>query len=113
MKIDINNKKKVDIELLLEKNKFPMIGKNKDDTKLSYDYLLSMPIYSLSWEKIEELKELEKDKQSEYNILNGKTPEMIWSEELDILEAKYNKWYKKNLDEKNDSIGKKKKKKKK
>ena len=112
-KLDINNKKKVDIELLLEKNKFPMIGKNKDDTKLSYDYLLSMPIYSLSWEKIEELKELEKDKQSEYNILNGKTPEMIWSEELDILEAKYNKWYKKNLDEKNDSIGKKKKKNKK
>ena len=38
---------------------------------------------------------------------------MIWSEELDILEAKYNKWYKKNLDEKNDSIGKKKKKNKK
>jgi DNA topoisomerase-2 len=98
-KLDISNKKKVDIEALLEKHKFPMIGKNKDDTKLSFDYLLNMPMYSLSNEKIEELKENEKEKQEEYNVLNNKSVEKIWMDELEILEAKYIKWYKKHLDE--------------
>lgn len=98
-KIDINNKKKIDIEAILEKNKFPLIGSKKDDTKVSYDYLLNMNLYSLSMEKIEELKETEKEKKEEYETLNAKTPEKIWTEELDILEAKYTKWYKKHLDE--------------
>ena len=110
-KLDISNKKKVDIEELLTKNKFPMIGKNKDDTKLSFDYLLNMPMYSLSNEKIEELKENEKEKTDEYNVLNNKSVEKIWSEELDILEAKYIKWYKKHLDEVSGNIKKKKPKK--
>ena len=58
-----------------------------------------------------ELKENEKDKTDEYNVLNSKTPEKIWSEELDILEAKYIKWYKKHLDEVSGNIKKKKTKK--
>ena len=98
-KIDISNKKKVDIEMILAKNKFPMIGSKKDDTKVSYDYLLNMNLYSLSMEKIDELKETEKEKKEEYETLDAKTPEKIWSEELDVLEAKYNKWYKKHMDE--------------
>jgi DNA topoisomerase-2 len=98
-KLDISNKKKVEIEELLTKNKFPMIGKNKYDNKVSYDYLLNMPMYSLSNEKIEELKENEKEKQEEYNVLNSKTPEMIWLEELEVLETKYIKWYKKHMEE--------------
>ena len=112
-KIDINNKKKTDIEAILEKNKFPLIGSKKDDTKVSYDYLLNMNLYSLSMEKIEELKEIEKDKKDEFDILNAKTPEKIWTEELDILEAKYTKWYKKHLDEVNGDSKKKVKKNKK
>ena len=95
-KIEINNKKKTDIEAALEKHKFPKLGK----TTITYDYLLSMPIYSLTQEKIEELKKQEEEKQSEHDILAGKTPETIWSEELDILEAKYDKWYKKILEKK-------------
>jgi DNA topoisomerase-2 len=55
-KLEINNKKKLEIEEKLEKLKFSKIGKSKDDTKLSYDYLLTMPIYNLTQEKIEELK---------------------------------------------------------
>lgn len=110
-KLEINNKKKQEIEEKLEKLKFPRLGKSKDDLKVSYDYLLTMPIYNLTQEKIEELKQQEEEKDTEYNDLNGKSPQDIWSEELNILEAKYEKWYKKKVDEAKESIGKKKSKK--
>lgn len=65
-----------------------------------------MPIYNLTMEKIEELKEMNDEKTAEYNELNEKKPETIWSEELDVLEAKYEKWYKKHSEEMNDSLPK-------
>jgi DNA topoisomerase-2 len=96
-KLEINNKKKQEIEDKLAQHKFPKLGKSKDD-KESYDYLLSMPIYNLTQEKIEDLKKNQADKEAEYNTLNGKTPETIWSEELDVFEAAYNKWCQDKLD---------------
>jgi DNA topoisomerase-2 len=111
-KLEINNKKKVEIEEKLEKHKFPRLanGNGKSD-KTSYDYLLTMPIYSLTWEKIEELKRLQKEKEDEYDVLHKKKPEDIWSEELDVLEAKYKKWYEKNMEMNRDIVVKKKSKK--
>ena len=110
-KLEINNKKKQEIEEKLESNKFPKLGRSKDDTKLSYDYLLTMPIYNLSQEKIEELKKQKEEKEAEYNELNKKSPQDIWTEELDVLEEKYVKWYDRKLEEARESIGKKKSKK--
>jgi DNA topoisomerase-2 len=105
--LEINNKKRQEIEEKLEKHIFPKIGKTNNDTKLSYDYLLTMPIYNLTHEKIEELKQQQEEKETEYNNLNLKTPQEIWSEELDILETKYEKWYEKKLGKIKESISKK------
>ncbi len=91
-KLDINNRKKDEIEKQLEKHKFPKLGNNKDD-KESYNYLLSMPIYNLTSEKIEELKKQEKDKEAEYDSIKSKSVEKLWLEELNILEDEYKKWY--------------------
>jgi DNA topoisomerase-2 len=102
--IDINNKKKSEIEESLIKNKFPKIGKNKDDTKLTFDYLLTMPLYNLSYEKIEELKKQQQDKEAEYQELEKLTPENIWMNELKILEEEYNKWYKIKEDIANSTV---------
>ena len=102
--IDINNKKKSEIEESLVKNKFPKIGKNKDDTKLTFDYLLTMPLYNLSYEKIEELKKQQQDKEAEYQELEKMTPEEIWMNELEILEEEYNKWYKIKEDIANSTV---------
>lgn len=110
-KLDVNNKKKTEIEDKLEKHKFPRLGKSKDDPKVSYDYLLSMPIYNLTFEKIEELKKQEHEKQTEYDDLSSKTPEDIWIGELDILESKYEKWYQKKQEETKETTAKKKSKK--
>ena len=85
-KLEINNKKKQEIEDQLEKNKFP---KNDD----SYNYLLSMPIYNLTQEKIDELKKQETEKQSEFDLLIEKTPEKLWLTDLEDLEESYDKWY--------------------
>ena len=84
-KIEINNKKKQDIEEKLEEHKLPKIND-------SYDYLLNMPIYSLTNEKIEELKQKETNKETEYNDIENKTIEAMWLEELILLENKYNEW---------------------
>ena len=110
-KLEVNNKKRTEIEEKLEKLKFPKLGRSKDDTKVSYDYLLSMPIYNLTHEKIEELKKQQEDKESEYEDLNSKSPQDIWSSELDVLEEEYTKWYNKKVQEAKENVIKKKSKK--
>ncbi len=62
-------------------------------TNKSYDYLLGMPIYQLTYEKIEELKKQKDIKDAEYNKLNKMKPHDIWKNELvELKEAllKYN-----------------------
>jgi DNA gyrase/topoisomerase IV subunit B len=110
-KLEINNKKKQEIEEKLEILKFRKLGRTKDDTKLSYDYLLSMPIYNLTQEKIEELKHQHDEKETEYNELNEKTPQDIWLGELGELEVRYEKWFQKKVEQAKETIGKKKSKK--
>ena len=84
-KLEINNKKKIEIEADLETKKFPRIDN-------SYNYLLTMPIYNLTNEKIEELKKQQKEKETEFNSLVEKTPEKLWLTDLEILEESYTKW---------------------
>jgi DNA topoisomerase-2 len=103
-KLEINNKKKLEIESQLEKNKFPRI----DD---SYNYLLTMPIYNLTNEKIEELKKQENEKQTEFNSLKEKTPDKLWLYDLNILEETYDKWIIETTKQKDLSIKKNKNKK--
>ena len=69
--LKVNNKKKKIIEGKLESHKFPRINE-------TYQYLLGMPIYSLTREKVEELKKDKKNKEIEYNDLNKKSCEEIW-----------------------------------
>jgi len=102
-KLEINNKKKSEIETQLEKNKFPKI----DGT---YNYLLSMPIYNLTQEKIDELKKQEKDKQEEHELLTKKTPEQLWASDLEELEIAYDKWYENKQNKQLSEAPKKKKK---
>ena len=102
-KLDINNKKRCEIEEKLEIEKFQKIGATKTATNVSYDYLLTMPIYNLTSEKIEELRKQQDEKQAEYNDLNGRTPVSIWAKELDVLETRYEKWYKQKISKANNT----------
>ena len=96
---NINNKKKIEIINLLEKDGYPKIAEK--DAEPSYDYLLNMNLYKLTFEEVEQLKNKKEVKQAEYNYLNSKSDKDIWSEDLDLLikdwkvfHDKYNKEHK-------------------
>jgi DNA topoisomerase-2 len=109
-KIIINKQKKRAIIEQLVEQKFPLIytenSKEKiinlhsEDVKLSekeveklytsnkYDYLIKLPIDSLTEEKIEELEKLKKDLEAEVETTTNKTIKEMYIEELnDFLKA--------------------------
>ena len=86
-RIVINRKKREDIVAQLIKKKYPSMGDDK------YDYLLTMPIHSFTYEKIEELKEKINNKESDMQLLDSKSEKQLWGEELDEFKLAYVKEY--------------------
>ena len=92
--IKINNKDKEYIESKLVTLEFPKLSKSIEDKgEKTYNYLLGMNLWSLSYEKVEELKKQCQDKESEYNKIKEITIEDMWKNELDELLVAYEKWY--------------------
>jgi DNA topoisomerase II len=61
----------------------------------SYDFLITMPIRSMTKEKVEELLKDKEKRSTELEILKIKTNKDIWEEDLKIFEIEY----KKHMDE--------------
>ena len=80
-KIIINNKSKANIIEQLEKGKYPKENDN-------YDYLLKMPIYNLTKDKIDEFNTNLENKQEEHKTLSSKNNKQLWIDDLNILEPK-------------------------
>ena len=59
----------------------------EEDDKASYDYLLSMPLWNLTMEKVEALRKEEIERKQELNVLLETTKEQMWAVDLDQLEA--------------------------
>ena len=78
-KLKINNVPKEQVIEALSKVK--KIVKTQD----SYDYLLKMPIYSLTKEKVEDLKNQALSKSSELEILKKMSKEQIWLKDLEEI----------------------------
>ena len=76
-KIKIASKKKAEIEAQLSALKYPVSAKEGD-----YMYLLRMPMYNLTLEKIEEFAEKMKDMEYEYTELLETNGSSMWREEL-------------------------------
>ena len=84
----------------LEEKKFEKFDINNSG-KESYDYLTSLPIHSLTEEKIVELKNLRDNKREELEILEETTIQEMWTYDLDDtleLNNKYNQILKKEQD---------------
>jgi DNA topoisomerase-2 len=75
--IVVNNKTKSNIVSQLDK--IDEILKEED----SYDYLLRMPIYSLTKEKLDEIKNKIKDTKELIKTLKNRNSEDLWLEDLD------------------------------
>ena len=54
--------------------------------KLNFDYLLSMPLWSLSLEKVEELEREYEEKKALVATIKATKPTQIWVEDLDAFE---------------------------
>ena len=77
--IKVAKKKKTEIEAQLEKiEKIVKIDG-------SYSYLLGMPIWSLTAEKLDELKAKIKELKEEFDAAKAKTPEAMWTDDLKEL----------------------------
>ena len=80
-KLVVNNVKKEVIIAWFDENKFEKI----DD---SYNYLLNMPIYSLTNERYMELMKNAKDKKEELDLIKEKEPKEMYLSDLNELKKK-------------------------
>ena len=88
-KIVIYKQKKSDIINKLVEYKFPKLQND------SYDYLTDMPLFNLTYEKIEELNDKVKNKEEELMKVKSTSETDQWKMELDEFEVEYSKWYSK------------------
>jgi DNA topoisomerase II len=54
-----------------------------DQGHRGYDYLLSMPIWSLTWERVQQLKAERENTQHQLSALLALTPKAIWKQDLE------------------------------
>lgn len=83
--LEIKNVKKDVLNAKLEEHDFT---KQKD----SYDYLTRMPISTLTKEKVDELTQLEDEITNKIDILEKKTNEELWLDDLTEFEEEYAKF---------------------
>ena len=93
----------------IKKDKLETMLKSMDYETVegSYGYLTSMPIHSLTEEKIQELNTTISDLQEEYDIYARTTGSEIWLKELCEVEAAYSESlveYDKKMKEKGDKV---------
>lgn len=80
--IDLRKKKRVVINDILHKKGYPELNNNISSTELSYDYLVRMPLDTLTEEKVEELEKKLKKLQNEFDELQAKSEKKLWVEDL-------------------------------
>ncbi|KMZ83701.1 DNA topoisomerase 2 [Plasmodium vivax Brazil I] len=87
---DINKIKK---EEIFEQELLESVENPEDNEEIiagisvkDYDYLLSMPIFSLTLEKVEELLAQHKEKEKELEILKNITVETMWLKDIEKVE---------------------------
>ena len=103
--LKINNVPKAEIIKQLEKLKYPKVLNtkvlneeeyqklNEVNQKLcNYEFLIKMPIYNLTKEKVDELKKEKGDVEHELQSLKSKTNKDLWNEDLDEFLVSYKKF---------------------
>jgi len=99
----INNRTKSNVIEQLESKNYPKMLQSRlveldalskmsavKRSDASYDFLVRMPIYNLTKEKIEELKQQRDDKSCELEVLINQTGTDLWSADLIDFENEYN-----------------------
>lgn len=62
------------------------IDEAEENDKKDYDYILNLPIWSFTTEKIEELEELERRLRNQLETHQDATPLSMWMQDIDAFE---------------------------
>jgi DNA topoisomerase-2 len=103
-KIRVNDRTKANITEQLEAADYPKMFERrlmylKDMTEVqrnagNYDFLVGMPIYSLTRERIEELKTEHAEMETKLNVLKSKSVADLWSDDLKEFEKELDNFMK-------------------
>ena len=91
-KLKISNQRKAEIIKQLEHLQFPKLGHDENFGK--YEYLIKMPIYNLTKDKIDELTSHQTNLIQIYNELLDKNELDLWKKDLKEFLTQYRKIYK-------------------
>jgi DNA topoisomerase-2 len=98
--IQIERQKKDKIISRLVELKFPKLARSIDNPDVTYSYLTDLPLWTLTFEKIEELKKELEDTRRVFEEYKKLTVNNIWLKELDEFMESYEKWLKEWEEEK-------------
>ena len=89
--VQLRNRTKEETIETLRQMGFAQHAHKSDDEEHqgSFEYLLGMPIYSLTKERVDDLQRKIKEKQGEIEALEKMTVQEIWISELDRFERAY------------------------
>jgi len=76
--------------VLIEYEKYEKLT-DKQKNPGTYDFLITMPIRSMTKEKVEELLKEKEKRSTELEILKQKTDKDLWEEDLKVFEGEYKK----------------------
>ena len=91
-KLKISNVSKLELINQLEERDYPKLG--SDDNFSKYEYLIKMPIYNLTKDKIDELMKNKDNLQLKITTLTLKTNIDLWKDDITEFLTKYKKIYK-------------------
>lgn len=83
--IDLRKKTEGEIVEILSEKDYDRLETDDHD----YDYLLKMPMYSVSNEKVKKLNQEYNDKKEELDTIKDTTIQQMWLHELELLEKEY------------------------
>jgi DNA topoisomerase II len=83
--LQISKMKKVELEECLYNSKYIKVNE-------TYDYLLRIPIYNLTLDKVEDLEKEHKKTMDNLHAVYSKNEKILWLEELDTFEKEYEKF---------------------
>jgi len=102
--VKIRNIPKAEVIKQLETLKYPkmvnniltnmdkMTDKQRNDTSYgSYDFLIGMPIYNLTKEKVDDLLKEKENLEATLTLMKSKTDKNLWEEDLKLFEVEYKK----------------------
>ena len=121
-RLKIGKYKRDDLKMYLSDNNYPKICDKKrtveddddsdntnssittteyynDEVDGNYDYLIRLPVYTLTLDTSAELAKTKNDKENEIEELRKRTIRDIWNSELDEFVVEYNKYYKNYMEE--------------